>query len=254
MRSRVTLASTDAAAMHTLLASPLTMASALPLSGSGILFPSMSAQSASSPSPLTAPAMASIVASRMLISSMRWWSMIHTHLMTSGLAISASNATSRSSSVICLLSLMASMFKSGGKIHAAATTGPARGPRPASSTPHTAFIPWSQYICSCSRVGPAFRGFLAAFAASAAVDSPAAGFRLRVDFPREAGFLSTVGGSNLMSSAMTIPFLIHAPRPTCLVTAASFAFLGAMPREAEGIEERWREGGIAWCSAEVAPA
>ena len=41
-----------------------------------------------------------------------------------------------------------------GKITAAATTGPARGPRPASSTPATLPKPSSQSSISCSRVGP----------------------------------------------------------------------------------------------------
>jgi len=48
-----------------------------------------------------------------------------------------------------------------GSTHAAATTGPARGPRPASSTPATRFRFFSQSRCSRSRFG-ASHAFLAA--------------------------------------------------------------------------------------------
>ena len=71
MRSLVTFANTDAAEMHTLFASPLTVASALSTSGGGTRLPSMRTQSARVDKPSTDLAMASMVASRMLISSIR---------------------------------------------------------------------------------------------------------------------------------------------------------------------------------------
>ncbi len=46
-------------------------------------------------------------------------------------------------------------------MHAAATTGPTRGPRPASSTPATSLNPLPHFSLSCAREGPLDRDRLA---------------------------------------------------------------------------------------------
>mmetsp|Transcript_2548 Transcript_2548/g.10072 ORF Transcript_2548/g.10072 Transcript_2548/m.10072 type:complete len:292 (+) Transcript_2548:113-988(+) len=239
MRSRVTFASTDAAAMHTDLASPLTIASARSAKGGGTRLPSINTQSAFVLSPSTLRAMASMVASRMLISSMRSWSITHTDLSTRSSAMSSSNTASRSSSVICLLSLMASMTRSSGNTHAAATTGPASGPRPASSTPQTTALPASQHRRSCSRDGPAFLGFFASFSALLASAS-ALVVRLRPDarvgLLPSASFAAT-GTSTLMWSTILMPFFKNAPRPCCVVVLALGGIAGRPAERASARKE-----------------
>lgn len=59
----------------------------------------------------------------------------HTAHSISGLVVSCSYRVSLSASVRILLSLTPTSCMCAGMTHAAATTGPARGPRPASSTP-----------------------------------------------------------------------------------------------------------------------
>jgi hypothetical protein len=51
----------------------------------------------------------------------------------------------------------------GGSTAAAATTGPANGPRPASSTPTTAWYPCAHSRCSAARVGPLLAALLLLF-------------------------------------------------------------------------------------------
>jgi len=63
----------------------------------------------------------------------------HTAYDTSGCVVSCSNTASLSASLICLLSFSSSNSMPGGSTAAAATTGPANGPLPASSTPATAW-------------------------------------------------------------------------------------------------------------------
>lgn len=63
----------------------------------------------------------------------------HTAYDTSGCVVSCSNTASLSASLICLLSFRSSNSRPGGSTAAAATTGPASGPLPASSTPATAW-------------------------------------------------------------------------------------------------------------------
>jgi hypothetical protein len=58
-----------------------------------------------------------------------------------GWLVIASYSSSRCSSLMALLSSMPGRCTSAGMTHAAATTGPARGPLPASSMPATALKP-----------------------------------------------------------------------------------------------------------------
>ena len=64
-----------------------------------------------------------------------------------GLTVRVGRNCSRWRSVNCLLSLIRSLWKSGGKMTAAAVTGPARHPRPASSQPAST-RPAIRYCCN----------------------------------------------------------------------------------------------------------
>eukprot|EP00966_Prymnesium_polylepis_P175911 4071732-Prymnesium_polylepis.2 len=88
----------------------------------------------------TACCIASIVASRMFTSSIILWSTIPTP--TDVRRTISSNAASRASSVSFLLSVTPGRSTPAGTTQAAATTGPTRGPRPASSTPATHLKPF----------------------------------------------------------------------------------------------------------------
>src|SRR5215469_9590268 len=63
------------------------------------------------------------------------------------------NSSSRCSALSCLESCTPRMNFSGAKITAAATTGPAMGPTPASSTPATTSTPVFQSLRSYRRLG-----------------------------------------------------------------------------------------------------
>lgn len=73
---------------------------------------------------------------------------------TPGSAVSAAYSSSRCSSVRTLLSSSPGKAASRGSTTAAATTGPARGPLPASSTPATDPKPRAHSADSAARVGP----------------------------------------------------------------------------------------------------
>ena len=70
----------------------------------------------------------------------------HVAQSTSGCAMSAAYSASRRSALSALLSPMPGMSTCGGITTAAATTGPASGPRPASSTPAGLPRPWSRAL------------------------------------------------------------------------------------------------------------
>ena len=131
---RVAPADGEAAAIDRLFASPLTMVCA-GTSSSGARFPSISAAIGAPPSPLTARCIAAIDAARILIRS----------ISSAGTAAIATRPAARISVNSFSLRFSVSVFESfrpegtefGSRITAAATTGPASGPRPTSSTPQT---------------------------------------------------------------------------------------------------------------------
>jgi len=135
-RSRVTLAMMLAAAMLRLSASPPTSAvcgTGRPRAGS----PSIKVWSGGAGRAFTARAMARWVARRMLrrsISSTPAWPVDQT---TPGCVARIAKNFSRRAAGIFFESFRPSSLKSPGRMTAAATTGPASGPRPASSTPAT---------------------------------------------------------------------------------------------------------------------
>jgi len=119
--SRVTFAAIDAAAIERHRASPLTIASALHDRLGGKRLPSIKATAA----------------------------------LTSK-ASTARRISSRRLKDKALLSLRPFGIESGFKMTAAATTGPANGPRPASSTPQTGHVPFSWYCVSKLKSGRNF--------------------------------------------------------------------------------------------------
>ena len=125
--------------MERLRASPFTMAFALH-GMSGHRFPSIKAQSGGLGKFKTARRMAIIVACKILTRSISSGSAIPTPIAACA-KISFSNS-SRLISDNFLLSLRPSGILFGTNITAAATTGPANGPRPASSTPQTRPLYW----------------------------------------------------------------------------------------------------------------
>src|SRR3954468_16895938 len=142
--------------MHFSLASPSTMAFAVQARPGGHALPSMSACCAGTESPATARRMASIEAWKMLrrsISSTVAKAM--DHAIARSFILSAK--TSRRSGVSTLESSSPLMRRAGLRITAAAYTGPASGPRPASSTPQTRTL--AEDIQH--RVGGFLRGVLA---------------------------------------------------------------------------------------------
>src|SRR5207237_1344794 len=138
IRSRVTLAITEAAAIEKLKASPVTTVLTAQDSGGGTL-PSTSAISGTSPSAATARRIARRLARRMLMRSISRVLAAPTPILAQ--RSRASKQASRASRVMAFESsssrrtMPRNRWRS--RITAAATTGPASGPRPASSTPHT---------------------------------------------------------------------------------------------------------------------
>ena len=88
----------------------------------------------------TARCMARMEAFRIFISSISWLSTSATAHASASFSIIGRRA-SRCSSVSCLESFSNGHSKFCGRITAAATTGPARQPRPASSQPHSRVKP-----------------------------------------------------------------------------------------------------------------
>ena len=99
--------------------------------------PSMARNAGAGSSRATASDIPSNEAFRILISSMRAADTASTAQAIASRSMTARNR-SRFRSVICFESLSCGSWKSGGRITAAANTGPARQPRPASSHPASA--------------------------------------------------------------------------------------------------------------------
>jgi hypothetical protein len=131
----------DAAEMTGCVASPSTMVFARQ-SSLGARLPSIHASCGATPSPCTARCMASIEAWKMLIRSI---SSTLAEAMDQAMARSLMRAasTSRRSAVRTLESASPLMRRFLSRITAAAYTGPASGPRPASSTPQTSTLSMS---------------------------------------------------------------------------------------------------------------
>ncbi len=153
IRSRVTLAMIDAAAMLTERPSPLTSARASQGKPPGTLLPSIKANAGTSGRAATARRMARNVACRMLSRSISATLAIPIPKRTD-FSISPNNATRRAA-LIAFESLTPCGIRPASNSTAAATTGPAHGPRPTSSTPQTG--------CGAARsnssVGMVFTGF-----------------------------------------------------------------------------------------------
>eukprot|EP00754_Rhynchopus_humris_P000015 Rhum_TRINITY_DN10011_c0_g1::Rhum_TRINITY_DN10011_c0_g1_i1::g.36422::m.36422 len=242
-RSRVTLAMMDAAEMHSSFASPFTIASELNLVFLGVALPSINAntreaavfrraeacpgvvwQSPSMSASVQIPqlscvftpftnmsthlAIPSKVACRMLRESMCPAETTATVYCSPFTSTSCAYTSSRFDSFVIFLLSVTTFFSasgsSSGRRHADTTTGPAKGPRPASSTPTTtALFPFtaSRKICSSlTRVGPVFSqpactstaGFAAFFAAAGfAAAFLAAGFGAAFLAAGFAAFLTT---------------------------------------------------------------
>ena len=138
-RSRSTLATIDAAAIEKQSASPPTTHCTLQHNAGGLL-PSTRATSGGMRSRSTARAIASMVACRMLSLAISATDAAPTPMSALAHARSAVNAASRWAAVSFFESSSSSARFAGTpavKTTAAATTGPAKGPRPASSTPAT---------------------------------------------------------------------------------------------------------------------
>ena len=108
---------------------------------------SVSTSSGSSPRMASARPMARRVASSMFTRSIVGASTIPMPIATARARMTASNS-SRSSGVRSFESFTPSIRVPGPKMTAAATTGPASGPRPASSSPATRVTPRRQAACS----------------------------------------------------------------------------------------------------------
>ena len=121
--------------METERASPSTRVSHLQ-GRAGASLPSTSANSAATASALTARAMARWVAWRILTRSISPTLASPTPTATA-ISMMRGNSASRVCASSCLESFSPLGMRVRPRITAAATTGPAKGPRPASSTPHT---------------------------------------------------------------------------------------------------------------------
>ena len=151
-RSRLTLARMEAAAMEGEMLSPFTthqwgtvMAAERPWSR----FPSIRAKSGRRESPSMASCMALIRALRISVRSISSASTRATD-QASALCWMSGKSASRFFSVSFLESFRPGMSAPWARITAAAYTGPARGPAPASSQPQTRTKPASTAFCSYS--------------------------------------------------------------------------------------------------------
>ena len=137
-RSRVTLATIDAAAMERQRSSPL-MIERCGRDKRGKISASISSACTGTESCAMAAYIACFVACRILRSSINSTEPIPT-LVARACSMITSYRRSRACAVICLESRtparwLANSWTPSGRMTAAATTGPARQPRPASSTP-----------------------------------------------------------------------------------------------------------------------
>ena len=132
-RSRATLAMIEAAAIDRLLASPLTSVTPWHGNSLGQALPSIKAVSGQNANPSTARRIAKSDASRMLSASIS--STLAQPIATWACAWIRSNKILRLVAYSILESFNPTGIMPRSKITAAAQTGPAKGPRPASSTP-----------------------------------------------------------------------------------------------------------------------
>ena len=151
IRSRVTLAMMEAAAMESDSASPA-MTVRTGQGSCGARLPSTRARLGGVASWRSASAMAQKVACRILSRSMRATSAMP--MPTCALARIGSKSASRCAALSFLESSRPSGMRAGSRITAAATTGPAQGPRPASSMPQTGARPRDTASCSNRKWGP----------------------------------------------------------------------------------------------------
>ena len=154
VRSRAVLASIDAALIDSIRASPPTIASPSILPSrkrrSGKRLPSTCTARGMTARPIMARRMASIVAESMFRASISARSDQATDQHSASLLITASSASRRVAESF-LESRRPAIGRSGCRITAAAMTGPANGPRPASSTPATRS--GKKSACSCCIIG-----------------------------------------------------------------------------------------------------
>src|SRR5579884_769307 len=134
MRSRVTLARIEAALIAGSMASPSTIARAGQGASSGTCVPSISASCGTGASAASARAMPSRVARKMLCRSMSS-TLTSTTLNASARSRMRAASAARRAGPSTFESASPRMRRAGSSITAATTTGPASGPRPASSTP-----------------------------------------------------------------------------------------------------------------------
>ena len=131
----MTLATIDAAAIETDSPSPRTTARAAGASPGGTIAPSTSADAGAQGRSATARRIARKLACRMFIASIS--ATLATPTPIRAQPASAANSASRRAAHSRLLSSSPSGMHAGSSTTAAATTGPAHGPRPASSMPQT---------------------------------------------------------------------------------------------------------------------
>lgn len=155
MRSRVTLATIDAAAIESDNVSPL-MIDREGMGRSGNVTASINRQSAGGVSDATARRMARRVASKILRRSISCSVAIPTPTARARATITSKSRV-RSDAETCLESFTPARRQREGRMTAAATTGPARGPRPASSRPAIRRHPRRRASNSNSSVGPTMR-------------------------------------------------------------------------------------------------
>ncbi|QTK79447.1 hypothetical protein AT6N2_C1753 [Agrobacterium tumefaciens] len=152
IRSRVTLATIDAAAMERERESPLMTALDSQVMPGGRSRPSASTRAGGISRPSTARRMASRLARRIFIVSIRPGPEEATE--TIELSMIWTNRLSRFCFVSFLESSIPLGILSGSRMTAAATTGPASGPRPASSVPATGQRPFFFASSSNEKSGP----------------------------------------------------------------------------------------------------
>ena len=152
--------------------SPLTRASwgiVTPFTGN----PSIRAISGSTESALRAKSIARWVARRTLISSITWASSISTAHTTSGFLVISTYRSSLRFFVSFLESSSSGHEKGLGRMTAAAATGPARGPLPASSTPAIRAKPRVTRSSSKAKSGTGYQTWLKRFPLSERSESSA---------------------------------------------------------------------------------
>lgn len=157
IRSRTTLAKTLAAAILKLSPSPPTTA-CCGRGRSGTGNPSTKRRPGCADNPFTARRMARWVARSILMRSISSAATVATEYTTSPWEVRTSKNFSRRAGVSFFESFSSPNAKSSGRITAAATTGPAKGPRPASSTPATGMRPSERAAFSSAQLQPSDDG------------------------------------------------------------------------------------------------